>query len=123
MDTTKTRAGKRKKNTGSTRKELNDFEARLASQEAKMGHIDKKIDQIFQILLNRTDSVTMQNASEVCTDSQISVNNMNAVAVHDSNRENPAVLTGHDTHARGHFRCASGTITSRSRRCNVYINK
>lgn len=63
-----------------------------------MGHIDKKIDQIFQILLNRTDSVTMQNAPEVCTDSQISVKNMNAVAVHDSNRENPAVLTGHDTH-------------------------
>lgn len=59
MDTSKTRAGKRKKNTGSTKKELNDFEPKLACQEAQMGHINNKIDQIFQILLNRTDSVTI----------------------------------------------------------------
>lgn len=76
-----------------------------------MGHIDNKIDQIFQILLNRIHSVTMQNAPEVCTDSHISVNNMNAVAGHDSNRENSAVLTGHDTHRAFQMRLSYNHVT------------
>lgn len=69
MDTSKTRAGKRKRKTGSTRKELNDFEAILDSQEEQMGHIDNKIDQIFQddvmlILISRQERRTLCDSPE-----------------------------------------------------------
>lgn len=47
----------KERNTCSTREELNDFEIRMVCQEEQMGHIDYKIDQVFQILRNPTDNV------------------------------------------------------------------
>lgn len=111
-NTTTTRTGKRKRNTGITRKKWNEFEAKLACQKEQIGQIDTKIEHIFQILLNRTDNEPLRNEPEVCTDTHMSLNNTDSEAGNEErNRKFGRFSRPYSRYKRGHFRCASSLTT------------